>query len=414
MRKRTISLLAVVGLLLFALGSTSASARNAGASRTPKGDKNAYTVTNLVSDEPGAALAVDPNLVNPWGLTASATSPWWVADNETDVSTLYDGAGVARSLVVQVEGAPTGAVFNGGTGFVVSDGTNSGAAVFIFDTQAGTIRGWNPNVPPPPPSTQSHVLADRSDVEAIYTGLAIASTAAGNFLYAADFHNARVDMFDGAMTLVSTSSTFVDPGLPAGYAPFGIQNIGGRIFVAYAKQDADGEEEVAGKGLGVVDMFDTAGAFLGRVASGGALNAPWGLAMAPATGFGRFSGDLLVGNFGDGSINAYEPKPNGVFGQRRSPAIGERPADPDRRALGARVRQRRRRGADDLAVLHRRARRGDARAVREDRARELTGRTRGRSGTGAARQAPVLLPDPGAPSVLRRVSNGPSRRVQPK
>ncbi len=258
MRKRTISLLAVVGLLLFAFGSTSASARSAAVSRAPKADKAAYTVTNLVSDVPGAALAVDPNLVNAWGLTSSATSPWWVADNGTDVSTLYDGAGVARSLVVQVEGAPTGTVFNGGTGFVVSDGTNSGAAAFIFDTEAGTIRGWNPNVPPPPPSTHSFVLADRSNVGAIYKGLAIASTAAGDFLYAADFHNARVDMFDGSMTLVSTSSTFVDPGLPAGFAPFGIQNIGGRIFVSYAKQDADAEDEVAGKGLGVVDVFDTA------------------------------------------------------------------------------------------------------------------------------------------------------------
>jgi len=272
---------------------------------------NAYRVTNLVSDQPGEAAHTDANLVNAWGLVAGPMTPWWVADNETNVSTLYDGAGNVIPLVVEVPGGPTGLVFNGGTGFVVTDSTNSGPALFLFATQAGTIRGWSPAVPPPL-SMQTEVGADRSGVDASYTGLAIASTAAGDRLYAADFHNARVDVFDDHFGLVATPGAFVDPRLPPGYAPFGIQAIGDRIFVAFAKQDAEQEDEVAGRSLGFVDVFDTGGALLGRVATRGLLNAPWGLAMAPA-GFGRFGGDVLVGNFGDGQINAYTERPDGTF-----------------------------------------------------------------------------------------------------
>ncbi len=288
----------------------------AGAAAGNAAAPNIYTVTNLVSDVPGEATHVDPNLVNAWGLAAGPTTPWWVADNETDVSTLYTGDGDAIPLVVQVEGAPTGLVFNGGPNFVVSDGAgNSGPSRFMFATESGTIRGWNPSVPPPPPSTESFVVVDRSDVEANYKGLAIASTPDGDFIYAADFHNARVDVFDGGFNLVTNPGAFVDPRIPHGFAPFGIQNIGGQIFLAYAKQDAEAEDEVAGQGLGFVDRFDTGGTFLGRVASRGQLNAPWGLALAPAS-FGRFGGDLLVGNFGDGKINAYARRPNGTFAYR--------------------------------------------------------------------------------------------------
>ena len=288
----------------------------AGATAGNAAAPNIYTVTNLVSDVPGEATHVDPNLVNAWGLAAGPTTPWWVADNETDVSTLYTGDGDAIPLVVQVEGAPTGLVFNGGPNFVVSDGAgNSGPSRFMFATESGTIRGWNPSVPPPPPSTESFVVVDRSDVEANYKGLAIASTPDGDFIYAADFHNARVDVFDGGFNLVTNPGAFVDPRIPHGFAPFGIQNIGGQIFLAYAKQDAEAEDEVAGQGLGFVDRFDTGGTFLGRVASRGQLNAPWGLALAPAS-FGRFGGDLLVGNFGDGKINAYAQRPNGTFAYR--------------------------------------------------------------------------------------------------
>jgi uncharacterized protein (TIGR03118 family) len=277
---------------------------------------NQYLVHNLVSDsEAIPADHHDANLLNAWGLTRLPTSPWWVADNHADVSTLYRADGTSPGLVVQVAGGPTGAVANGGTHFVVHNGSASGAARFLFASEDGKIRGWSPAVL----AAEAVVGTDRSSVDANYKGLAIASTAGGDFLYAADFHNARVDVFDGGFGLVDSPGTFVDPRVPTGYAPFGIQNIEGRIFVAYAKQDEDAEDEVAGQGLGFVDVYDTAGALVGRVATHGRLNAPWGLARAPE-GFGRFSGDVLVGNFGDGQINAYEP--NGKCGLANEPLGG--------------------------------------------------------------------------------------------
>jgi uncharacterized protein (TIGR03118 family) len=267
-------------------------------------ESNSYTVTPLVSDEPGVAAHTDPNLVNPWGLTSGPTSPWWVSDNGTDKSTLYRGSdGQPLPLVVDVGGGPTGTVFNPTAGFVLPTG---GKALFLFDSMDGTVRAWNAAQ-----GTTAIVVADRSAEEAIYTGLAIADTTDGPRLYAADFHNARIDVFDATFGLVPDSG-FVDPALAQGYAPFNVQTIGDRVFVAYAKQDEDGEEEVAGQGLGFVDAYDTAGNLLGRVAQHAQLNAPWGLALAPES-FGRFGGDLLVGNFGDGQIGAYEELPNGRF-----------------------------------------------------------------------------------------------------
>jgi uncharacterized protein (TIGR03118 family) len=269
-------------------------------------ERNAYMVTPLVSDQPGVAAQTDPNLVNAWGLTSGPTTPWWVSDNGTDKSTLYRGSdGLPQALVVAVAGGPTGAVFNPTTGFSLPTG---GKALFIFDSEDGKLRAWNGAQ-----GTTAIVVADRSNADAIYKGLAIADTAAGPRLYAADFHNARVDVFDGSFGLLPGG--FVDPSLPSGYAPFGIQTILDRVFVTYAKQDADAEDELAGQSLGFVDVFSTAGDLLGRVAQHGQLNAPWGLALAPSS-FGRFAGDLLVGNFGDGQINAYEELPNGHFAHR--------------------------------------------------------------------------------------------------
>ena len=268
-------------------------------------ERNSYTVTPLVSDQPGVAPNTDPNLVNAWGLTSSPTSPWWISDNGTDKSTLYRGSdGQPQALVVDVHNAPTGTVFNPTTGFALPTG---GVARFLFDTEEGKVLGWNPAQ-----GTNSVVVADLGD-GAVYKGLAIADTAAGPRLYAADFHNARVDVFDGSFGVVPGG--FVDPGLPSGYAPFGIQTIGDRLFVTYAKQDAEAKDEIAGQGKGFVDAYDTAGNLLGRVAQHGQLNAPWGLALAPDT-FGRFAGDLLVGNFGDGEINAYAELGNGHFAHR--------------------------------------------------------------------------------------------------
>ena len=314
MMRRTFAVLSIAVLSAAVAGSALA-ATPAGPASSPHAARrapNSYKLRRLVADQPGHAAATDPNLVNAWGLAAGPTTPWWVNAADSDVSTLYDGKGAVIPLVVDVAGGPTGLVFNGSTDFVVSNGSASGPSLFLFATEGGKINGWNPNVLPPAPSTQSFVVADRSSVEAGYKGLAIASTADGDVLYATDFHNARVDMFDGSFNVISTSSTFVDPDIPDGYAPFGIQAVGDTVFVTYAKQDAQAGDEVAGKGRGFVDAFDTSGTFVTRVASRHVLNAPWGLAMAPAD-FGRFSGDLLVGNFGDGTIQAFRPAANGSY-----------------------------------------------------------------------------------------------------
>jgi uncharacterized protein (TIGR03118 family) len=261
---------------------------------------NAYTVTPLVSDVPEAAPVTDPNLVNAWGLTASSTSPWWVANNETGTSTLYNGnTGQPVPLVVSVPGDPTGAVFNGGSGFQIVSGF---PARFIFAGEDGTISGWNPGAS----AVTALPAPAETDIGANYKGLAIA----GSLLYAADFHNRHVDVFDTSWHLVDQ---FTDPSVPANYAPFGIQTIGSRIYVTFARQDAEGADEVAGPGFGFVDAFDREGNLVAHVAQHGFLNAPWGLAMAPPTGFGRFSGDLLVGNFGDGRITAYQVWPTGLY-----------------------------------------------------------------------------------------------------
>jgi uncharacterized protein (TIGR03118 family) len=301
--KRVAVLCSAVALTATMASVSVANASDAGA--------NSYRVTRLVSDEQGAAMHTDPNLVNAWGLAAGPTSPWWVADNETDVSTLYDADGNAIPLVVGVAGAPTGTVFNGTPAFIVKHAGFHGPAVFAFATESGTIRGWNPNVPPPALSTQSFVLKDRGFAGAVYKGLATAISTDGPMLYATDFHNGRVDVFDAHMDRVLVNA-FKDPNLPAGFAPFGIQALGNNVFVTYAKRDPATDDDVSGPGLGFVDRFGLKGQFLGRVASRHALDAPWGLAWAP-DGFGAFGGDLLVGNFGDGRINAYERKANGSF-----------------------------------------------------------------------------------------------------
>ncbi|MFL6013287.1 MAG: TIGR03118 family protein [Gaiellaceae bacterium] len=280
----------------------------------PPGDS--YTVTPLASDIPGVAPTLDANLVNGWGLARSATSPWWVADNGTDKTTIYNGAGVLQNIggnpFQVVAGGPTGAVFSGIAGqFQVGTTTaptTLGTSNFVFASEDGKIRAWRGG------STAALVTASGGP-GAIYKGLAISNGASGPRLYATDFHNARVDVFDGAWHSANVPGAFVDPELDAGYAPFGIQTIGTRVFVTYAKQDADAADEVAGQGRGFVDAYDLTGNFLGRVAEHGQLNAPWGVAAAPAS-FGRFGGDVLVGNFGDGRIYAYAQEADGSFAPR--------------------------------------------------------------------------------------------------
>ena len=296
---RLLALAAALAAVLTAVAAAGAAARH----------EPSFVVHDLVSNQSGVADHTDGNLVNAWGLAASATSPWWVADNGADVATVYDSTGAgfpaASPLVVSVPSKPTGLVASTDAAFVVGTGASAGPSRFVFSTETGKILGWHGGLP------AAILGADRSNVDAIYKGLAIAN----DHLYATDFHNARVDVFDGGFDLVSTPGMFVDPRIPHGFAPFGIQVLGGNVFVTYAKQDADAEDDVKGQGLGFVDEYDTSGNLLGRVASRGQLNAPWGLAIAPSS-FGRFAGDLLVGNFGDGRIDAFAPHEDELHGVR--------------------------------------------------------------------------------------------------
>jgi uncharacterized protein (TIGR03118 family) len=257
---------------------------------------NSYNVQTLVTN------SSDANLVNGWGLSIGPTTPWWVSDNGTNKSTLYQGTGTKAALVVDVPGGPTGTVFNGdATAFVVSQNGKSGAARFLFSTEKGQILGWSPTVN----GTLALPGADMSSQGAIFKAMTILNGK----LYATDFHNGAVDVFDSKYAPVSGG--FVDKTIPKGFAPFGIQALAGNIFVTYAPQDAQREDELDKPGKGFVDEFSPDGTLIGRVAKQGGknapLNAPWGLAMAPAN-WGSFGGDLLVGNFGNGRISAYEQR----------------------------------------------------------------------------------------------------------
>jgi uncharacterized protein (TIGR03118 family) len=266
-----------------------------------------YTVHNLSSNVPGLAAHTDPDLQNGWGITEPASGRWWVADNGTDKSTLYSADGTKRGLVVDItNGAPTGTVFNGGSGFTVSSGANSGPALFIFASETGTISGWNPSV------DGTHSVVAVAKPGAVYKGLALANAASGPQLYATDFVGGHVDVFNSSFGPGVATGGFVDPNLPGGYAPFGIATVNGMLVVTFAKQEAGSEDEVHHQGFGVVDAFDTDGNLISRIATHGQLNAPWGIAQAPAN-FGPFSGDLLIGNFGDGQINAYAQQPDGSW-----------------------------------------------------------------------------------------------------
>jgi uncharacterized protein (TIGR03118 family) len=275
---------------------------------------NAYTLRNLVSDGTSTTYA-DPSLVNGWGIAFNPQGFVWVSDAGTSKSTLYDGNGVPQSLVVDIPAGsvgpavPTGIVFNGSTDFKVSQAGASGASPFIFVGATGTIAGWSPTVN----MTNAIQVFDGGASHDSFTGAALAAQGTSNFLYAADFHNAAVDVFDSHFAPANAAGGFNDPNLPAGYAPFGLQAIGGNIYVSYAMQDAQAARSTSGPGLGIVDEFDSSGTLIKRLITGGALNAPWGMAMAPAT-FGKFANALLVGNFGDGTINAFDPTSGALLG----------------------------------------------------------------------------------------------------
>jgi uncharacterized protein (TIGR03118 family) len=278
---------------------------------TPPTDASFYRQRNLVSSGPAVpAEHTDPNLVNGWGVAFNPFGVVWVSDERTGLSTLYDGNGVPQTLVVRIPpavagqtGTPTGIVFYGGPAFAVSNGSVSAPARFIFASRDGTISGWAPSVN----LNNAIQVVDNHAAGSLYTGLALGAGGTGPLLYAADFRNARIDVFNAAFAAVALPGTpFVDPGIPAGYAPYGLQAINGDIYVTWARQNAARDAADTGKGLGYVSVFDPNGAFVRRFASRGALNAPWGLALAPDS-FGHHGGRLLVGNAGDGEINAYDP-----------------------------------------------------------------------------------------------------------
>jgi uncharacterized protein (TIGR03118 family) len=275
-----------------------------------------YQVKNLVSDDGSTTRHTDPNLINGWGLAAGPTTPWWVANNGTNTSTLYNARGRMMPLVVDVPGGPTGIVYNGGTGFVIPGGRRPKPALFIFANQAGQILGWNTG-------NLRNAVVEANVPDAEYTGLAIATVTGGDRLFAANFAAGKVDCFDDEFHVDTANCAFTDPNLPAGYSPFGIQTIGAWVYVAYAMRDPSTGDEVHEPGLGRVSVFTTAGAFVRNVAQGGDLNAPWGIAMAPAMGFGDFSGHLLVGNFGDGRILGYDATdaPKGPLMDRSGPIV---------------------------------------------------------------------------------------------
>ena len=281
-------------LVLAVIGGATAAVQ---ATRAP----DAYVIRRLVADRAGRAASADRALVNAWGLAASPTGPWWTANEARSSSTLYSGAGRKQLLDVQVAGGPTGVAFYGGTRLLVRAGKASDPARFVYACEDGKLRAWTPTVPAGW-STTAEVVVDDAGAGALFRGL----TIAGDRVYATDFHNGRVDVFDGGWRRVD--APFRDPSIPSWYAPFGIQAVGDSIFVTYVyRAPVNGNDAPTG---GYVDEFDRAGNLVARVAHLGPLNAPWGIAQAPA-GFGRFGGDLLVGNFGDWRINAFRRTSHG-------------------------------------------------------------------------------------------------------
>ncbi len=296
---RTLALIAAVALAAFPAA----------------GAENAFTQTNLVSDIPDLAKVLDPNLVNPWGIAFSPTSPFWIANNHTGTATLYNGMGqpfpLGQPLVVTIPppengtppASPTGTVFNGTGKFDLQPGK---PALFLFATEDGTISGWNPMVN----QTNAILKVDNSRSGAVYKGLALGGTESRPLLYATNFFAGTVDVFNTSFEQISVNGGFRDEDIPEGFAPFGIRAFREKLYITYAKQDDAKHDDVAGPGNGFVDVFNMNGHLLRRLISGGKLNSPWGLAFAPKS-FGEFGHDLLVGNFGDGRIHAFGA--NGEF-----------------------------------------------------------------------------------------------------
>jgi uncharacterized protein (TIGR03118 family) len=324
---------AVASLLLSAAGALTLVACGGGGGGSSTSTSNSpsaapvssgFADTVLVSDKVGVVATttiIDANLSNPWGVAIAKDLPFWIADNNSNLSTLYSGMGdnetgsitgaseVGITIPASAAGVPanpTGQVYNGNGGFLISTSAGKESALFIFDGEGGTIAAWAGD------SGSTAVTAYDDGVtnganHAVYKGLALGSVSGSAFLYATDLHNNKVDVFDTNFTKpTDMQGKFIDPAIPAGFVPFGITALNDQLYVSYTKQDAAKHDETTGAGLGYVDVFDFSGNFVSRFASAGVLNAPWGMAIAPA-GFGSLAGDVLIGNFGDGKINVFAP-----------------------------------------------------------------------------------------------------------
>jgi uncharacterized protein (TIGR03118 family) len=281
--------------------------------------RSGFEAVALVSNHPGVAATYDPDLVNAWGISHPPHGPLWVSDNGTNKTTLYDrqtGAKVPLTVKIVHGGAPTGQVFvpqedDGDVDFPVQKNGASGPSIFIFVTEAGAIEGWNPNVDP----DHAVVAADLSAQDAVFKGVALGHEK----LFAADFHNNKVEVFDDQFHQINA---FTDPSLPKGFAPFNIARLNDLYYVAFAKREKGGDDEVDRPGLGYVDVFSGTGQLMKHLIANDPLDAPWGMTIAPK-GFGAFSGALLVGNFGNGEINAFDPNSGEFLGTLTRP--GGRP-----------------------------------------------------------------------------------------
>lgn len=306
-------------------GGASSAANNSSMPPAAQTTTGAFTDTALVADEQevvATATVIDANLQNPWGIAVATGEPFWIADNNSNVTTLYSGTGqvetqgitgspdVAIAIPASAAGVqanPTGQVFNGDGGFLIATPKGQESALFIFDGEGGTIAAWAQDSGATTVTAYDDGVSNGAE-HAVYKGLAIGSVSGTSYLYATDLHNNKIDVFDTNFSKpAAMQGKFVDSALPAGFVPFGITAVNGQLYVSFAMQDTAKHDEITGAGLGYVDIFDFSGNLISRFASGGVLNAPWGIAVAP-TGFGSLAGDVLIGNFGDGTINIFTPQ----------------------------------------------------------------------------------------------------------
>jgi uncharacterized protein (TIGR03118 family) len=314
----------VFALTVAACGGGGSGGSSAGQAADPPAAAMGFTDTALVSNSStvvATALTIDANLQNPWGIAVAPGLPFWISDNNSNLSTLYSGIGANETQTITgspnvgiaipasaagVQANPTGQVYNGNGGFLIPTGNGQESALFIFDGEGGTIAAWAKDSGAAAVTAYDDGVANGAN-HAVYKGLAIGAVGGATFLYATDLHNNKVDVFDTNFSKpAAMQGKFVDPNIPAAFVPFGIAALNGNLYVTFAQQDSAMHDETTGAGLGYVDIFDFSGNLISQFASAGALNAPWGIAIAP-TGFGSLQGDVLIGNFGDGTINIFSP-----------------------------------------------------------------------------------------------------------